>query len=536
MPISIAGIEFERVPGIRYRHDYGRIADAIARGGLDELEALRGLVLNDLWFVVYFVMGVPYANCKYVVERCREVEDGAANRTLDIWARGGFKSTVITVAETVQYHLKNPEHCTCIFSYKKPAAEDFLDSVRKTYEKEILRRCFPHLLYAKPETQAASWSLQGGITLNRSNISRKEATVEASGLLEGMLTGKHFERRIYDDIETADLAENPDQLEKCLSRFEMSRNMGTGRDDDIERVIGTYYSHCGPLVGIRDTEDAEGRRMYSVRVVPATDDGTPDGKPVLVSEAKLAELRVGRHFYSQQLCDPTPRGSQRLDSGLLVEVEPEMVPRNLYRVMAIDAAGDDKTGKGDAWAMLVVGVEPRADAETGLCNVYITNATITPLPEKDAPNEVVKLYLAGGYVQKIGVEKVGLSTTEVHVANALEQRGVRISEEAGTLVILRPAGRKKADRIEKALSWPLNNGKIHISKSVPRMYRDRLRAEMDKFPFWHDDGLDALSYVYDMIADIRFDGYGGWDFEGPDNEEAKEPEMELAGKSRICGY
>jgi len=27
---------------------------------------------------------------------------------------------------------------------------------------------------------------------------------------------------------------------------------------------------------------------------------------------------------------------------------------------------------------------------------------------------------------------------------------------------------------------------------------------MEKFPFWHDDGLDALSYLYDIIKDFRF--------------------------------
>ncbi|MGA2467632.1 MAG: hypothetical protein ABSH06_25210, partial [Thermodesulfobacteriota bacterium] len=58
--------------------------------------------------------------------------------------------------------------------------------------------------------------------------------------------------------------------------------------------------------------------------------------------------------------------------------------------------------------------------------------------------------------------------------------------------------------IESALAWPLNNGKLHVSKAVPYAYRERLKWEMEKFPFWHDDGLDALSYLYDIIKDFRF--------------------------------
>jgi hypothetical protein len=27
---------------------------------------------------------------------------------------------------------------------------------------------------------------------------------------------------------------------------------------------------------------------------------------------------------------------------------------------------------------------------------------------------------------------------------------------------------------------------------------------MEKFPYWHDDALDALAYLYDMIQNYKF--------------------------------
>jgi hypothetical protein len=45
---------------------------------------------------------------------------------------------------------------------------------------------------------------------------------------------------------------------------------------------------------------------------------------------------------------------------------------------------------------------------------------------------------------------------------------------------------------------------MFISNKIPSAYRERLRTEMDRFPFWHDDGLDALSYFYDMAKSYRF--------------------------------
>ena len=494
-------IDFEPVEGVEYRFNYEEIFADIADGRVDATGAFRNLILNDLFFIVYFVMEIPNANNKFVVDACWLVENGPKTQTLDIWAREHFKSTIITIAETIQYHLRNPEHCTCIFSFKKPAAEKFLDSIRKVYEKPIMIQCFPDLLYEKPETESAGWSLQNGIRIKRKNKSRREATVEASGLVEGMGTGGHFDRRIYDDIETDDIAENPDQMNKCFSKFEVSDNLGT--DGGTERVLGTYYSHAGPLIRIRDKVTINNRPMYKTRIMAATDNGETNGKPVLLSQERLDKLKVSSHFPAQQLCDPTPSGIRALDSTLLIDIEPEFIPRNVFKFMMVDPAGDDTDGKGDAWAIGVVGVEPKSD-DVGASNIYILDLLLTPLRESEAPDEIAKMYVRNGLIQKVGIEKVGLSTVEIHVANALAKRGRLISQEQKTLEILRPAGRSKTKRIESALAWPLYNSKIHISTDIPKPYRDRLKEEMDKFPKWHDDGLDMLSYLYDMIDGYRF--------------------------------
>lgn len=496
-------IDFKPREDCRYRNDYEAIFRDIAAGVVPEKSAYRELILNDLWFIVYFVMGIESANHPFVVEACYEVEKGPKSGTLDIWARAHFKSTCITVAETVQYHLRNPEHCTCIFSYKKPAAEDFMDSVRSVFEKPIIKACFPDIVYENPETQSPSWSLQNGITLKRKGTARKEATVEASGLVEGMCTGKHFERRIYDDIETDDIKDNPDQLDKCYSKFEMSFNLGTGRDTDIERVIGTFYSHAGPLIRIREKKTFDGKTMYRTRIKPATVDGTRDGAPVLLSQEMLDRLKMGEHFDSQQLCDPTPKGVRKFNSDLLLEIEPQFIPKNVYKFMTVDPAGDDKGGNSDAWAIHVIGVEP-CIGEIGASKIYIMDSLITPLREAEAPDVIARMYIRNGLIMQLGVEKVGQSTAEIHVANALSAKGRHISVENGSLVILRPAARNKTKRIESALAWPLYNGRVFISRAVPSAYRDRLKEEMDKFPYWHDDGLDSLSYLYDMIRDYRF--------------------------------
>ena len=492
-------IKFTPNPDCDYKCDYEAVFRDIADGKLEAIPTYRQLILTDLWFILYFVMGIEAANEPFVVDACYEVETGPKTNTLDVWAREHYKSTIITVGETLQYHLKNPEHCTGIFAYARPLAKSFMRAIKVMCEtNDFLKQCFPDVLWENPERDAPKWSEDEGLVFKRQSSGRRESTIEAWGLVEGMPTGRHFNRRIYDDIETQDIADNPEQLDKCFSKFEMSDNLGM--EGGIERVIGTYYSNYGPIVRIRDKKDLNDDVMYNTRTKAATENAEPDGKPVLLSQERIDKLRMSSHFNSQQLCDPTPVGTRKLDGSLLVTIDKEDIPENLFKFMIVDPAGDGS----DSWGLMIIGVEPEID-EIGASNVYILDALIDDLGETEGTEAAVKMYLRGGIIDQIGVEKVALSTTEVHIANALAKHRRRISVEDKTLTILKPAGRKKIQRIESALAWPLYNGKIHISSEVPNMYRERFKVEMNQFPFGkHEDGIDALSYIYDMLHDFGF--------------------------------
>ena len=278
--------------------------------------------------------------------------------------------------------------------------------------------------------------------------------------------------------------------------------MTTG--ETIKRVIGTFYSHAGAVVYIRDKKDIHDENLFESRIVPATDNGEIDGKPVLLTQKQLDEKKTESSFNSQQLCDPTPVGARKLNGLLLKDIDPEDIPSTIHKLMLVDPAGDDKTAKSndnDPWGMMVVGVDPDHD-DLGASDVYIVDLLIEKLEETEGVEEAVRMYLRGGVIFQLGVEKVALSTTEIHIANALKVHGRRISREDRTLYMCTPAGRTKTRRIESALAWPFYNAKIHISTDIPKKYRDTMRSEMDFFPYGaHEEGIDMLSYVYDMIHD-----------------------------------
>ena len=172
-----------------------------------------------------------------------------------------------------------------------------------------------------------------------------------------------------------------------------------------------------------------------------------------MSREELADIhsRKGEYsFNTQQLINPTPVGVRKLEGSKLQDIESKFIPRNIYKFMIVDPAGDDKGKDSDAWGMMVIGIEPFSD-EMGNNRVFITDAIISPMREEEAPEEIARMYLRNGLIMQLGIEKVGQSTAELHAASALAKRGRYISQDNGSLVILRPAGRNKQYRIEKAI-------------------------------------------------------------------------------------
>jgi hypothetical protein len=519
--IEINGQKFEWRPDCPYKYDYRKVAQRIAEAGTGEegrkfaIDTLRKLILDDLFFIVFFVLKIPIANCPFVVKVCREVEEGPKDYTLDLWAREHFKSTIITIAETIQYTLKNPDHATGIFSYVRPVAKKFLFSIKEAFQNEkILHDCFRDVVFADCEKEAPLWSLDEGLILRRGST-RKEPNISAWGLTEGMPTGFHLNRRVYDDISTEDMADSVDMMEKVKQKFDSSQNLGT--EGGHHRVIGTYYHHVDPLTYIRGIKTPEGEPRYFYRFKPGSDDGTATGKPVFLSQERWNDLRLTRTFNCQQLLDPSPLSDMKLNPDFLLPIERRLIPKGLYRFLLVDQAGDLATAKIrsgaglDSWAVGVLGVEPFTD-DIGQSKVFIEDLWITPASESEAIEQIVRMYLRAGMIMGVGVEKIGLSATHTHVAKALQAIGRYLNfERGGNGILLHPlgqgskGGRWKEKMIESALAWPLNNSKIFYSTAIPMNYIERLKMELRNFPVWHDDGMNMIAYLYtQVLKDMTF--------------------------------
>jgi phage terminase large subunit-like protein len=518
---------FKPHPGFTYKNYYEKILEVkqikddadryIKQTGKNQfdhlnnayLAAIRHYIKTDLFFVVNFVLGVDANDDRgFVLDKCYEIEadtqaylDGTCDSFHYVWARGHFKSTLITISSTAQYHLNYPEECTCIFSFKKGNANKFLQSIADIYQMDEVKHAFSDILGGIADKKEFC-SMDRGLLVNRKNR-RKERTIETAGLIEGMPTGSHYNVMRFDDIETDDIAESPAQLTKAFSKFQMAQHLGMVNKSTLVSVAGTPYSHMGPIQTIRDLRDVLGVPVYKTTVCPAEDE---NGKSVLMTKKQLDKYRVLDHFRAQMLCDPSPTaGSEFSSRDMLTVLSP---PPGLYEIMIVDPAGDkgDKAD-GDYWAIMCVGVERKKD-EAGYCNVYVKDMIIERFHVQNAIHEIVKMFVRNPETQAICIEQTNIGAVKFWVAQELkEKHSIMISEKNNTLVALKPQGLgSKVTRIKRGLSTPLSLGKIHISAKIPALYRQRLDKEMDEFPFGaHDDGIDCLSWYKGILNTLNYD-------------------------------
>lgn len=470
------------------------LAAAAKPVGTDYAE--RHLCLTDLFYLLVFVLGRADINRDWLFDRCREVQ-AENNQTLDLWARYHYKSSIITFGLTIQEILNDPEGTFCIFSDVNKVARPFLAQIKQEFERNTrLIGLFPDILYANPAKESPRWSEEKGIVVKRQG-NPKEATLEAYGLIDGMPTGRHFKTRIYDDLVTINTVTSAEMMKKVSDRLALSHALGIEEGGRV-RYIGTRYH------GLDAYQELIDKRRAWVRLHPATDDGTEDGKPVLMTPAALRDLRGDMgpfQFAAQMLQNPNADRAIAFQEAWL-RFWPARANSNLNVYILVDPSSGKK-GKGpagnDYTAMWVVGLA--ADQ-----HYYVLDHLRERLSLTQRAGALFDLVRTWGCLA-VGYEEYALQADIEYLHTEMNRLLYRF-----TIV---PLGGKlgKPDRI-KRLMPKFEQGKILLPDSLIRVDRDRrayapikrfIEDEYLRFPIAsHDDSLDALARILDPDLGVIF--------------------------------
>lgn len=342
--------------------EYPTLLQGLSQLSLEQrISTERLLCRTDLYFLLRYALNRADIEKEWLFERCREIQR-EPNGHIDIWSREHYKSSIITFGKTIQdvlaSHGDDPlplwnglEVTVGIFSFSRPSAKKFLRQIKFEFEgNQILKSLFPDILYEYPQRESPKWSEDDGLIVKRKSNPR-EATIEASGLVDGMPTGMHYLIRVYDDVVTLDNARSAEMIRKTNQAWALS--LALGRDGGYERYVGTFYAD-GDTYNHMIEHEAGIPRIY-----PATEDGTFSGKPVLFSQEYLdAKKKGGAYDFScQYLCNPVPDDSayfKRDDFQFY-----DSLPSQLRMYGAGDFALTD--GGGDSTEMAIGGVDPNDD-------------------------------------------------------------------------------------------------------------------------------------------------------------------------------
>lgn len=433
----------------------------------------------------------------WLLARCQEVQANPDGH-LDLWARGHYKSTIITFAKTIQDILAShgdqplPEWAGMeptfgLFSHSRPIAKAFLRQIKVELENnEMLKGLFPDVLYDRPDRTAPRWSEDAGLVVRRRS-NPKESTIEAWGLVDGQPVAKHFNVLIYDDVVTQGSVSNPEMIQKTIGAWELSLNLGDRAPR--KRYIGTRYHFADPYRTIMEREAA------TPRLHAATVDGTLTGAPVFLTpdelEAKVKEM--GPYAASSQLLlNPVADSKQTFDRTWLRYYDTMTNWQRMNRLLICDPANSKKKGS-DYTAMAVIAKGPDR-------NLYLLDGLRDRLNIKERAQAYMEMHRRWR-PQLAAYERYGIQGDIDYIKTIQDAENYRfeIEEVGGQL--------SKQDRVDRLIPVAANF-QLWLPRELPRTQHDgrlvdvtRILVEEEMLP-WpvpvHDDLLDAIARVFDV--------------------------------------
>lgn len=479
---------------------------------------MRGLAVDDRYYLLVKVLGRKDCLRDWIYHRCREVE-AATDGYLDLWARDHYKSTIITFAGSIQEIIRDPSITIAIFSHTKPIAKAFLRQIQRELETNaLLKRLFPDIFYADPERDSPLWSLDGGIVVKREG-NPKEATVEAHGLVDGQPTSRHFRLRIYNDVVTRESVSTPEQIQKTTEAWSLSDNLGT--HNGRVWMEGTRYNFADTYATVIKMGAA------IPRIYAATDNGLKDGRPVLLSPKAWAEKKRNQleaDIACQMLLNPLA-GTQRFFNPDDIQ-EWQVRPPVLMCYITVDPARSKKKGSANT-AMAVQGVNVHGEK-------YLLDGFDHKMNLSERWTSMRDLWLYWTTVPgivgvKVGYEKFGAQADMDYFEERMKIENVRFEIE--DLEWPSEGDGSKNDRVQRlgpdleshAYFVPYATDEEALTPAQVRMiqagyeYRvskrilrrdengieydltERLRMQIGYYPFTGlKDLIDAVSRIYDM--------------------------------------
>lgn len=418
-----------------------------------------------------------------------------ARTRLFLLFRGAFKSTIITIAHTIQLMLIWPDIRILIASHKKEGgSQKFLGSIKDHFiRNKRFRRLFPEFCPKPNSAGQMEWGTSEMVTLpNRSSKAiYPEATIEIAGNTTDV-TGRHYNYLKIDDIVTRESVTNESMLEKTEEFNALLTFLFDQPEWGIADYSGTCYHFADLYAKLRDSD------QITKFILPIVDD---KGKPTIperfttpgIEAIKNHPSQTSYQFSCQYMLNPIPLEDQTFRpewwkrDGFYYDKLPEGLKISVF----VDPANTQRK-ESDYTALMTIGIDSVGD--WWLIDIIRDKLTL------DQRAKLVLKILKHHGIHQCHYESVGFMSSDI---KAIKEIGSQADWYIG-VVEIKASRQSKEDRI-RGLQYLYEQGKVHWprkyvyhSKYHARDFDmvDVLRKELWMFPSCEKDDLaDCHSFA-----------------------------------------
>mgnify|MGYP001254048200 CR=1 FL=1 len=414
--------------------------------------------------------------------------------TLFLLPRDTFKTSIITISESVRLICENPNRRILIDSENFTNAANMIGTIKNIIEKN------PLILSLYGIEPGKKWNEEEA-EVKRSKFV-KEPTFTASGI-GNEKTSAHYDYIKSDDPVTPRNVNTAEQRKKVREHFRYNLSLLNTEPGSAYHVIGTRYSDLDLYGWIVAELAGEGPDDFAVLLERAVRlvhwdweelERQVSGDPgILYFPARLnvKRLRDIRHkqgiyiFSCQYQNEPVAQEGQEFE-WTQWKIEPE-IPEHIRRgtIAVLDPAAEDEKGleKTDFSALVIMAADEYG--EPWILDIELSRGNETVI--SDMAIAAAKKWKIG----KLIIEKNGFQKTYKNIID-FKKRGEDLSFK--TVPVLSSAWASKAQKIRSLVPFSETGG-IHIYAGILEKSEiwEELKDEASRFPKGrHDDILDAM--------------------------------------------
>lgn len=460
---------------------------------LDILQKFKGGAYTEVSPLVY----------KYTPEVPLWKLEGA-RRTLILYPRGHLKTTIITIAHTIQWIINYPDIRILISTATGDQAEKVMRELKGHFQyNEYFRSVFPEFCPA-PERVSDFGSRDEFIVPCRTQV-RKEPTVWTCTVGK-TIAGVHPDVIKNSDLVDKENVKTPGGINDVISHFRF-----------LNPLLERYDGRDGypPTTGWNDVEGTK----YDFGDLHSTLEKSPDWASKIVMGAHNADYskilwpsrfskeslqatqrEMGDWEYSAQYLNKCiPTGDGLCDPKDVVFVPGQVLRQILPSLrlhVTVDLAGMENTRKGDYTVLTVGGFDSNG-------RLYVIEVHCGHYSPEEVINLIFSIHARYPNVIDYKVEK----DAHARVLLPFLQREMSVRQRYPVIYpIRRDTHQSKQHRIRGLRPW-FKTGIIRFSDDIPLATKQELLDEVTQFPSEssgvHDDILDTLA---DQMQNREGDG------------------------------